>query len=185
MIEFTELRITPDSKYLVIGVKVKDESYYENVYLDSIAVDTQDTYSGNGHAPQPVFYHEFTTDEKAFTIELNAVTMGIANLNQLFFVQVKTKGAPSEDTPCGKDISCIMGTVANMYPMYQQGMNFIKELAQTCTVPQGFTDFILRNKAIELAVRTGNYTEAAKYYRMFAGGNKYHSNIEGGCSCGR
>lgn len=186
MIEFVELRITPDSKYLIIEVKIKDDSYYENVYLDTISVDTQDTYSSNSHSFEPVFYHEFSSNEKSFSIELNAATMGLSDLNQLFLIQVKAKGTPSADTPCGGDTSQITGTIANMYPVYKQGMNFIKELSESCTIPQGFTDFILRSKAIELATMTGNYTEAAKYYRMFVKDGKYRSKIKsGGCGCGR
>lgn len=48
MVQFNELRITPDSKYLVIDASVKDEPYYDNVAIDSIAIDTQDTYINSG-----------------------------------------------------------------------------------------------------------------------------------------
>ena len=34
MIEFKELRVTPDGKTLIIDVAVKDLSYYDNVYIE-------------------------------------------------------------------------------------------------------------------------------------------------------
>lgn len=48
MVQFNELRITPDSKYLIIDASVKDESYYNNITIDSIAIDNQDTYLSSG-----------------------------------------------------------------------------------------------------------------------------------------
>lgn len=183
MIEFVELRITPDGKKLVIDVQIKNESYYTNVYLDDITIDTQDTYSTSTHTP--IFYHEFGASEKSYSIELNANALQLTDLNQLFFVKVNAKGTPSPDTPCGKDIDCVTAAIANMYPMYQNGMNYIKQLAGSCEIPQGFTDFILRKDAIELALKTGNYTEAIKYYKEFAKGDKYPNRLrKGGCGCG-
>ena len=185
MIEFVELRITPDGKTLVIEVKIKDEAYYTNVYLDTITIDTQDTYSASSSS-NPVFTHTFISDTKTYSIELNAVAMNLTDMNQLFFVKVTAKGTPSSDTPCGKDINCVTCAVANMYPLYQYGMGLTKELTESCSIPQGFTDFILRKDAIEVAVKTGNFTEAAKYYKMFVRGIKASDiSIRGGCGCGR
>lgn len=40
MLEFRELRITPDGNHLIIDVAVQEHSYYENVFIDSIIIDT-------------------------------------------------------------------------------------------------------------------------------------------------
>ena len=40
MMQFNELRITPDKKHLIIDVQVQEMRYYENVYLDTIIIDT-------------------------------------------------------------------------------------------------------------------------------------------------
>ena len=37
MVDFNELRVSPDRKNLIIDVSIKDFSYYENVYIDSPA----------------------------------------------------------------------------------------------------------------------------------------------------
>lgn len=55
MIKFNELRITPDNKYLIIDVNVEDSSYYEDVIIDSIVIDTQNTYVNNGPSSTPIF----------------------------------------------------------------------------------------------------------------------------------
>ena len=42
MIQFNELRITSDNKCLIIDTQVEDLSYFVNVTIDSIFIDTQD-----------------------------------------------------------------------------------------------------------------------------------------------
>ena len=44
MVQFNELRITPDNRELIIDVSVKDLDIYTNVYLDYIMIDNQDTF---------------------------------------------------------------------------------------------------------------------------------------------
>lgn len=44
MIQFNTLEISSDGKNLNIDVSVKDSSYYDNVYLGNIYIDTQDTF---------------------------------------------------------------------------------------------------------------------------------------------
>lgn len=48
MVDINELYITPDNKRMIIDVSVKTAPYYDNVYLDSITLDTQDTYVETG-----------------------------------------------------------------------------------------------------------------------------------------
>jgi hypothetical protein len=48
MIDFNELRITPDGKYLIIDVSINNASYYDNVFIKHIVIDTQDTYLHTG-----------------------------------------------------------------------------------------------------------------------------------------
>lgn len=192
MIHFNELRISSDAQHLIIDVSVLSESYYKNVYIDSIIIDNQDTYVGSGPSSKPVYSYSVpdgtskltkkTYSQKHIRLDLSAADLG--SLDGLFFVYVRTKGAPTADTPCGMDNITTMGTVSNMYPFYQQAMNHIKELANNCSIPQNFTDYILRLKALELAVRTGNYPDAIKYYNRFFSGKAKSSIRKGGCGCG-
>lgn len=192
MIHFNELKITPDNKHLIIDVSVSNESYYDNVYLDSIIIDNQDTYVGIGPSSNPIYEYTVHDTVSPITgapngvkhIRLDLDTIDIENLQGLFFVYVRVKGTPSPDTPCGMDNIITMGTVTNMYPFYQQAMNYIGELASNCSVPQNFIDYILRLKGLELAIKTGNYPDAIKYYNKFFNGKESVVIRKGGCSCG-
>ncbi len=48
----------------------------------------------------------------------------------------------------------------------QKGLGYLKELSNSCVIPKGFIDFILRFKALDIAIETCNYTEAIKYWKM-------------------
>lgn len=191
MIHFNQLTISPDGQHLIIDVSVLSESYYKNVYIDSIIIDNQDTYVGSGPSSKPVYSYSVpdgtskltkkTYSQKHVRLDLTPADL---NLDGLLFVYVRTKGTPSADTPCGMDNITTMGTVSNMYPFYQQAMNYIKELSSNCSVPQNFTDYILRLKALELSVRTGNYPDAVNYYNRFFSGKAKSSIRKGGCGCG-
>lgn len=69
MVQFNELRITPDGKNLIIDVSVQDMEYYDNVFIDSIIIDTEDTYIPSGPSTNPIF--SYTVEESsdvAYTI---------------------------------------------------------------------------------------------------------------------
>lgn len=62
MIQFNELRVTSDGKKLIIDASVKDLQYYNDVYIDAIIIDTQDTYVANGPSTNPVFSYEVSSN---------------------------------------------------------------------------------------------------------------------------
>lgn len=62
MIQFNELRVTPDGKKLIIDASVKDLQYYNDVYIDAVIIDTQDTYIANGPSTNPVFSYEVASN---------------------------------------------------------------------------------------------------------------------------
>ena len=191
MVQFNELRITSDGQHLIIDVSVLKDSYYENVYIDSIIIDNQDTYVGSGPSSNPVYQYSVPdvmskltkeyVSSKYVRLELTPTDLP---LNSLLFVYVRTKGTPAADTPCGLDNMTTLGTVTNMYPFYQQAINYIGELANNCSMPQNFADYILKMKGLELAMRTGNYTDAIKFYNKFFNGKDNTVIRKGGCSCG-
>ena len=191
MVHFNELRITSDGQHLIIDVSVLSESYYKNVYIDSIVIDNQDTYVGSGPSSNPVYSYYVPNGVSQLTKKTYSqkhvrlvLTTNDLPLNGLLFVYVRAKGTPAADTPCGLDNITTLGTVTNMYPFYQQAMNYIGELASNCSIPQNFTDYILKLKGLELAIRTGNYPDAIKYFNKFF---KNKSDVvirKGGCGCG-
>ena len=100
----------------------------------------------------------------------------------MFFVWVKTKGTPSISTPCGEDNTLTLGVAIALYPLYQQAFGYIKELEKECATPKGFINFILQSKALQLAVRTGHYTQAIKYWEKFFRGLKKNV-VTNKCGC--
>ena len=170
MIEFKELRVTPDGKTLIIDVAVKDLSYYDNVYIKSVTIDTQDTYSESGSSTNPLFHYEVASvsdeNKKRIRLELNNTVLGDITGN-MFFVYITVKGTPAADTPCGLDNVTTLGVTADLYPFYKSSINHMKELENECEPSKNFIDSLLRFKAFELSIRTGHYTQAIKYWNKF------------------
>lgn len=171
MIEFKELRVTPDGKTLIIDAAVKDLSYYDNVYIDSLTIDTQDTYSESGSSTNPIFYYEVASvsdeNKKKIRLELNSSVLGKPITGNMFFVYITVKGTPAADTPCGLDNVTTLGVTADLYPFYKSSINHMKELENECEPSKNFIDSLLRFKAFELSIRTGHYTQAIKYWNKF------------------
>ena len=171
MIEFKELRVTPDGKTLIIDASVKDLSYYDNVYIKSVTIDTQDTYSESGSSTNPIFYYEVASvsdeNKKKIRLELNSSVLGKPITGNMFFVYITVKGTPAADTPCGLDNVTTLGVTAYLYPFYRSSINYIKELENECEPSKNFIDSLLRFKAFELSIRTGHYTQAIKYWNKF------------------
>lgn len=69
MIQFNELRVTPDGKRLIIDASVKDLQYYNDVYIDTIVIDTQDTYMANGPSGNPIFSYTVDGTDTIQTVE--------------------------------------------------------------------------------------------------------------------
>lgn len=189
MVEFKELRVTPDSKNIIIDVVVND---LEGVYLDSIVIDTQDTYIENGPSTTPVYTYTVPDDglpevytkcgcdvydregnsiytdtepsgTKHLHIILSATELGVTIQKNLFFVYVIASGTDEEDS----GNYSIMGVVADLYPYYRKMMSYVKEVGNDCEIPKWFIDSYLRFKALELSLSTGHYTQAISYWRRF------------------
>lgn len=176
MIQFNELRITPEDQRLIIDVSVKDLEYYTNVYIDTIIVDNQDTFISTGPSASPIYtYEDGVSSEEVVTerenkrIRIELPSTIIANLDKdLFFVYVTTKGTPSADTPCGMDNAITVGVVFDLYRIQQLYMGYIREIeTSTCNIPKEFIDQILRYEALKYALLTGNYLQAIKYWKKF------------------
>ena len=181
MVQFNELRITPDGQKLIIDVSVKDLEYYTNVYLDTIQIDTQDTFVESGPSSEVVYTKTIDGNSKSVRLELGTGNLLPTLNDNLFFVYVRTKGTPSMDTPCGMDNSITLGTVLDKYSIYSDIMQYVKEVNADCTMPKNFLDKYLRFQAFEISVITGHYTEAIKYYNKFIKGI---GNTPDSISCG-
>lgn len=214
MIILNQCRIDPEGKCLIIEATVETLSYYNNVYIESVKIDTDKTYAESGPSSNPIYTKEYESDylqvdtlddcsplktdeeckcgnvyaaEKAgvkhISLILSAKDLGLPNLNEnIFFVYVIATGAPAPCTPCGMDNAYVRGVTFNMRPIYNMAMKFIKEINYNCVIPKGFIDMILRMKAFDLALRTGNFATAFRIWgKLFK--NKTTVTPSKGCGC--
>nr|DAG89218.1 MAG TPA: hypothetical protein [Crassvirales sp.] len=196
MIQFNTLKITQDGKNLIINASVKNLSYYTNILIGSIVIDNQDTYSASGPSSNPIYKHSFAGKD----LVTNKDIAGLKNINitvsakelldnngdlndDILYVYLIAVGVPSANTPCGMDNVNTLGVALNIRPIYNNGINYIKQVESTCEIPKDFIDFILRYKALDLALKTENYIQANKYWNKFFKNNNVVSLNTNSCGC--
>lgn len=196
MIQFNELRITEDNKCLIIDVQIQDSKYFEGAYIDTIRVDNQDTYVGDSASSESVLVykssdHSYTAlnelGDNARHVRLEITKPLLDFCKNMFFVYVTVgvENAPNHgEAPCICSQDTEVAAVANLYPIYQNLMSGIREIAEDCTIPQNFINSFLQFQAVNTALEGGNYPLAIKYW------NKFYKNtgpspkvISKGCGC--
>ena len=60
MIRFNELKI--ENNYIIIDVQIEEEKYFKDMYIDSIVIDTQDTFIANGPSSKAIYTKTFNTN---------------------------------------------------------------------------------------------------------------------------
>lgn len=167
MTVFQDLRISSDGKQLFIDASIAPYSYYEGEYISAIAIDTDETYIPSGSSSNPVYKKEFQDQSKQQAMILSPEDLGLASFNgHIFYVYITVEGSPDSQTPCSWDLASTLGVVLNWYPVYYRGLEFMRKTADNCCdVSREFIDYILRFKAFELALRTGNYQLANSRFR--------------------
>lgn len=101
--------------------------------------------------------------------------------NDIIYVYLITTGTPSSDTPCGMDNPISTAAVFNQSAIYNIGMDYIRQIEKDCIIPKNFIDFILKYKAVDIALKTGNYGIANQYWNKFFSENK---SIPSTTNCG-
>lgn len=193
MLHFNTLRYSNNGKNIIIDVAVNDELYYKDVYIDSIIIDTQDTYIDNGPSSNAIFTYKVPEISKVYTediipvktedksqvyikngytrkhvrLEIPVKSLGIYADKSMLFVYAVATGKAAIDTPCGMDNTITLGTIINIANIYNYLISYIREIEEDCSKPNNFIDLMLRYKALELSIKTGNYILAIKYWRRF------------------
>lgn len=185
MVEFKELRIVPDGKNIIIEASVEG---LEGVYLDSIVIDTQDTYIENGPSTSPVYSYTVPDEElpEAYTrcgcnvydesgnlVYISTSEEDLKATSIRLVLDATDIGTSSQKNLffvyviASDDTYSIMGVIADLYPYYKTMMYYIKEVECDCEIPKWFIDRFLRFKAVELSLKTGHYTQAIEYWNRF------------------
>lgn len=162
MLEFTELLIK-DNK-LSIKLNIKEETYYENWYIESVFYNTQDTFTGVKNSNSVLLFDAANKRELSLELPLKSNIV-----NSLFFITATSHliGMPVEEIPCGKDNTKIVGVAVNGCYLVNRAMQYIKELNSNCDIPKNLIDEILRQKALEIAIKGNHLLEAADLYEKY------------------
>ena len=74
MIIFNNIKITQNDKYLIIDAEIADSVYYKDMYIDSVIVDNQDTYTQNGPSNNPIYtYKAQPQEDKSYSRQVHLV----------------------------------------------------------------------------------------------------------------
>lgn len=181
MIRFNELKI--EDNYIIIDVQIEEEKYFKDMYIDSIVIDTQDTFIANGPSNKAIYTKTFNTDTDIKKEEI-VYTQGIDKHNRvriyidgkdlnidihktMFFVYVIVGGTPAADTPCRWDENKALHTLVDTQVLYNNMIQYIKELNKDCSTPDNFINAILQFNAIDLALKTNQYPLAIELWKRF------------------
>lgn len=209
MIHYNNLYITEDSKYLIIDVAIDEDSYYKDIYLDTISIDTQDTFVPNGPSDNAkVFtirkdnldkvyvndkevlvdnenvYVEGTDKVKHTKLYLTAKELGVDLTKDMLFVYTIASGfIPEDKSDVIKYITdTILNVVVNTYEVYKSIIPLIKEIGELCKDPISFIDRELKIKAVEYSIKNSNYLLAIKYWKKYFMDNTITSSSNK-CNC--
>lgn len=183
MIIFDQLRISDDGKRMYINAHVNKADYFNDIYIDSIVIQTADKVSEtNPGLPTSDYVYIKKAEENAKELNLvleasdlsrswesdpKAIAFNRGDMSKtLFFVYIKCKGTPGSCTPCRLDEETTLGVVFDENVLHQRVVDYTKELVADCSVPSAFIDFILLWNAFKSAVETEHYIPAIKFFNM-------------------
>lgn len=183
MIIFDQLRISDDGKRMYINAHVNKADYFNDIYIDSIVIQTADKVSETDPGlPTSDYVYIKKAEENAKELNLvleasdlsrswesdpKAIAFNRGDMSKtLFFVYIKCKGTPGSCTPCRLDEETTLGVVFDENVLHQRVMDYTKELVADCSIPSAFIDFILLWNAFKSAIETEHYIPAIKFFNM-------------------
>lgn len=181
MIRFNELKI--EDNYIIIDVQIEEEKYFKDMYIDSIVIDTQDTFIANGPSSKAIYTKTFNTDTDIKKEEI-VYTQGTDKYNRvriyidgkdlnvdihktMFFIYAIAGGTPAADTPCRWDENKALHTLVDTQVLYNNMIQYVNELNKDCSTPDNFINAILQFNAIDLALKTNQYPLAIELWKRF------------------
>lgn len=193
MIQYNELQITSDGKYLIIDASVENSEYFTDMTISEIIIDNQDTYLDSGPSNKPIYnckISEIESNSNIYVDEykrrirfiLSSEDLDIDLNTNLLFVYIIAEGTPAPNTPCGFDNKITVASVYNRYLIYKNYIYLLNEFNNQCKIPQKLIDSILQYKALTLCLSINNNVTAIEYWNNFYRNLK--SNIDNyNCSC--
>lgn len=188
MIIFDQLRISDDGKKLYLNARVNEAEVFSDTYIEKVYVClAKNAYEAKTIDPEsslPIYSKTYGNvkqiDEVIEAADLKLYVKD--SFKDLLFVYIKCKGVPEEGKCFTSVGNYVMAAVFDESVLYQKAMGYTKELAEGCTVPVGFADFILQWNAFNAAIETEHYITAVEFYNtLFEEGALYKNNKTCGC----
>ena len=187
MVIFKELRITPDGNNLFIDASIAPYDYFQNMYIVSVSIDTEETFSPTGRPSEKavvVYNNSEEEDIKNISLNLDKDSIRVDTLSgHIFYIYVQIAGTPSIDVPCSMDKEYTIGVALNWFPIYQSSLKVLGDIKENCcSIPKESIDFILKLKSFELLLRTSQYDKANKHYLKWFKNIKSSTGVKS-CGC--
>ncbi len=185
MIIFDQLRISDDGRTMYIDAHINQSEKFEDVTIESLYIilgsQIYETVTidpeSNGYIYKKTYENVKEIHEAIDIADENLIYNKTSFSKDLFFVYIGCNAVPDACTSLLTIGKYLLGVVFDENLLYQRVMAFVRELADKCTIPVGFADFILLWNAFKSSVETEHYMAAIKFYNMLFGrdcsGNPY------------
>lgn len=176
MIQINDCKITQQGKYLTVLAQIEPYTYFDDVIIHKVYIDTDTTFDITGPSSKAIVY---TVDAKTAYITMDTDSL----TNKLFFIWIEASGTPSDDTPCDMKDNLILTYAFDNTMLYQKGSCLIKNL-KGCIPSAAMIDFIIQSNALKIALNIGEYSTAIKMWQKLMGTqiSKAPDNVRG-CGC--
>ena len=213
MVIFEQLRISDDGTQLFIDAHVNTSEHFANVYFDTLTIMTAKEVEDSADPLSPSSTHYVYKKTYGDNVKEDSLTIGKGDFDeawsngqmttpdsskpvatdsytgdfrgQMFFVYIKTKGCADECVPCPWQNEMSVGATYDKKSAYDAVMNYTKELASSCQPSADFIDYILRQNALDAAIKTKHFIPAIDFWKMLFGedGQALTSTTTKNCRC--
>lgn len=181
MVNISTLYVDREAKAIRLVASVGNESYYDNVYITGVKVDTQDTFT-NGTPSGNVVYSRDIDNSKSIDITITYADLGLLDFDNLYFVYVITNDGYAYNTPCGFDNYITIGVTSDFTMYLNAALGHISNLGDCCDLPRDFICNILQYAAFKLSVDCKDYKRAIYYYNTYLKPGA-HISLISNCGC--
>lgn len=176
MVIFDILELSNDSKTLFIKAHINESTLYKGRHITDI-------YIVEGKNVLENSISSTVLEHKHYDSLVTSVNEAIFNpqfQSNILFVyivyEIDVLSKCEECIPCGLSHGTIpggpkeynIGVTFDTSLLYNSGLNYLKELGDTCNVPQGFIDFILHWEGFKIAIESEHYLEAVKLFNKLS-----------------